>query len=716
MRTLFGLAIASALALAVPSGVAQAQATFTVSGTVFYSTTPLQGVTVELIQGSATDPAIATSTSDAGGAYSFSDVAPGSYWIKRHGPTAEFIVWAASTVEVTDSDIARDYHLLKDISLTSPPSESTPHTLHPVLSWAALPEAASYRLQLNITSDWTLIENTTVFTNSHTVGPELTPGTKYTWQVSAKDSVNNGVGGTQSAFTMTIVSPFTVNSADDVDDGTCDATHCSLREAIDAANANAGTDTIAFAIPAATDPGCNAGTGVCTIQPTSALPTITDPVVIDGYTQPGASQNTNSVASGLGLNTVLKIELDGTNAGAGVDGLRIAAGSSTVRGLVINQFSGDFGHGIELVANDGNVVEGNFLGTNVSGTTSLGNGRSGVNISGSSQENAIGGSAAGARNVISGNGVGVWITSGGGNRVLGNFIGTDASGTADLGNTWDGVILDGSTAGNAIGGSTAGARNVISGNNRYGVHVDGFATASLVQGNFIGTDVNGGAPLGNRLLGVRVLFASDSAIGGMASGEGNIIAFNDGAGVQVHSNTRNGVLGNAIFSNAGLGIDLGGDGVTPNDAGDGDTGANNLQNFPVLTSAVTGGGTITIGGTLDSAASTAFRVELFANTACDPSGHGEGETFLGAATATTDAGGIATFSVGLTKAVAAGQSITATATDPNNNTSEFSACVTAVAAPPVPGVSGPASAALAALLAVAFAWAVRRRRQRALAV
>ncbi len=171
---------------------------------------------------------------------------------------------------------------------------------------------------------------------------------------------------TPDPFTYPTSTTFTVNSANDVDDGTCDVTHCSLREAIDAANANAGGDTIAFNIP---------GGGPHTIQPTSALPTITDPVIIDGYTQPGASPNTNG--PGLGLNTVLKIELDGTNAEAGAGplgtgGLVVSAGGSTVRGIVINRFATNVS-GIMLDTSDGNVIEGNFIGTDVTGTVALGN-------------------------------------------------------------------------------------------------------------------------------------------------------------------------------------------------------------------------------------------------------------------------------------------------------------------------------------------------------
>jgi hypothetical protein len=133
----------------------------------------------------------------------------------------------------------------------------------------------------------------------------------------------------------------------------------SLRQAILDANANAGTDTITFNIP---------GTDPHTIKPASALPTITDPVVINGYTQPGASPNTNPVGSGI--NAVLKIELDGSLAGTLQQGLYIAANDCTVRGLVINRFGGN---GIFLLDNSGNHIEGNFIGTNIAGTVGLGN-------------------------------------------------------------------------------------------------------------------------------------------------------------------------------------------------------------------------------------------------------------------------------------------------------------------------------------------------------
>ena len=488
---------------------------------------------------------------------------------------------------------------------------------------------------------------------------------------------------------------FTVTKTADTNDGTCDA-DCSLREAITAANANAGTDTIAFAIP---------GAGPHTIAPTSALPTISDPVIIDGYTQSGASPNTNSVASGLGLNTVLKIELDGSVAGAGVDGLHITAGNSTVRGLVINRFDRD---GIELaIGGDNHFIEGNFIGTDVAGAADLGNS---VGIRVRSANTTVGGQDPKARNLISGNVRGIATGTGSDGTVIqGNLVGTDKLGLSALPND-NGIQLR--PIGVTVGGTTTEERNVISGNTFDGVFMGTTATVgtgSAILGNFIGVDVGGVAALGNGDGGVRVE-DDDVKVGGLEAGAGNIIAFNGNDGVGIRTSTGTAVLGNRIFSNGDLGIDLDFDSVTANDAGDADAGPNNLQNFPVLTSAVTGGGTgVTVAGTLDSAATSAFRVEFFANAACDPSGNGEGETFLGAATATTDSGGTAVFSVGLTKTVSVGAAITATATDPADNTSEFSACQTAIATVPVPGASGAALVGLAALLAVAFAWAAVRR-------
>jgi parallel beta-helix repeat protein len=184
----------------------------------------------------------------------------------------------------------------------------------------------------------------------------------------------------------------------------------SLRQAILDANATAGTQTIAFNIP---------GSGVITITPLSALPTITDPVIIDGTTQPGFA--------GTPI-----IELNGVNAGSLSSGLVITAGNSRVRGLVINRFRG----GIDLTQNGSNVIEGNYIGTNATGSVAAGNVFIGISISGGSNNNIIGGATAAARNLISGNGFeGIRIFNSSGNQVLGNFIGTNAAGTAAIPNS-----------------------------------------------------------------------------------------------------------------------------------------------------------------------------------------------------------------------------------------------------------------------------------------
>jgi hypothetical protein len=191
-----------------------------------------------------------------------------------------------------------------------------------------------------------------------------------------------------------------------------------------------------------------------------------------------------------------------------------------------------------------------------------------------------------------------------------------------------------------------------------------------VQGNFIGTDVNGTAALGNSKDGVFISLAPNNTIGGTVAGARNIILGNNTNGVRIHGSgaTGNAILGNSIYSNTGLGIDLGNDGVTANDVGDSDTGANNLQNFPVITSA----NTTTINGTLNSTANTQFTIQFFDNATVDPSGYGEGQTFLGSTNVNTDGSGNAAFSYAYT-AVSGQPFITATATDPLGNTSEFSA-------------------------------------------
>ena len=343
-----------------------------------------------------------------------------------------------------------------------------------------------------------------------------------------------------------------------------------------------------------------------------------------------------------------------------------------------------------LLASTGNVVQGNYIGTDVSGTVDLGNSPGdGVMITETSSNNTIGGTAAAARNVISGNddeGVQIGdatLGSATNNLVQGNLIGTDVSGTIALGNGTgasfgDGVLIVEGSSANTIGGATPGARNVISANTARGVGIFSGANNNVVRGNYIGTDVSGTVDLGNTFSGVVVNAAFQNSIGGAAAGSGNRIMGNDEAGVVIVDvgGTANAILRNSIFDNT-QGIDLANDGVTPNDAGDPDPGPNNLQNFPVLALADATPAGITIDGSLNSIASTTFRVEFFTSTSCNASGNGEGERFLDFSGETTDAGGNVSFSVALAAPVSHGDAITATATDPANNTSEFSACFTA---------------------------------------
>jgi uncharacterized repeat protein (TIGR01451 family)/CSLREA domain-containing protein len=335
---------------------------------------------------------------------------------------------------------------------------------------------------------------------------------------------------------------FTVNVVADDDDGSCDDVSlgdCTLREAINAANADAGS-TISFDIDGA-PPG-----SVQTILPESPLPDVTAAVTIDGFTEPGASPNTLAV----GDDSVHLIELDGSKAGSGANGLTITGGGSTVRGLVVNRFSNV---GVFLSDNGGNVVEGNFIGTDPAGAADRGNASVGVQIFGV-PDNTIGGTAPASRNVISGNDSdgavmgGVGAT---GNTVQGNYIGTDAAGTGALANSGHGVST-GFDADNLIGGTAPGARNVISGNVGLGVFIFANAVRQSVQGNYIGVDATGSAAIPN-FNGVLIQTgSSNNLIGGTAAGAGNVISGNTlrGVVIQVDTSRGNVVQGNLIGTDA----------------------------------------------------------------------------------------------------------------------------------------------------------------------
>jgi hypothetical protein len=410
---------------------------------------------------------------------------------------------------------------------------------------------------------------------------------------------------------------FTVNFNGDLGDvnpgdGICDATStanvCTLRATIQEANATLGADTINFNIPEAFgDPS----SGVAAISPQTALPAITEVVIIDGYTQPEASPNTKTV----GNSAVLKIQLDGTNVPNDIIGLEIdTSDGSVIKGLVINRFG------------------------------------TGISIRGDSVAN----------------------------RIEGNFIGTDPTGTLDVGNQIDGVqIFDGPSE-TVIGGTALAARNVISGNDDSGLAL-GSSQGTRVLGNRIGTTASGTAALGNAFEGVQIGNSSDSLLGDGTSAGSNTIAFNGRDGVNVAgSSSGNEVSRNSIFSNAGLGIDLVGPGETavttsiptPNDPGDADAFANNLQNKPVLSSAKTGGGKTTIQGKLDSTPNQTYTIEFYSN----PADTNEGKKFIGEKSVTTSVDGLRSFTFSPATSVPVGQTITATATRAStHDTSEFSA-------------------------------------------
>jgi hypothetical protein len=283
----------------------------------------------------------------------------------------------------------------------------------------------------------------------------------------------------------------------------------------------------------------------------------------------------------------------------------------------------------------------------------------------------IGGPGAGAGNVISGNaGRGLDFQSPHG-VIQGNLIGTAADGTHALGNGAEG-INDGGVAGVLIGGTVAGAGNVVAANGADGIRVAG-SVRTTIQGNFIGTDRTGRKSLGNAFNGVDLDGATRSTVGGTTAAAKNVIKHNAQAGVLVNSGDRNPIRRNLFAANDGLGIDLDGNGVTPNDAGDGDTGSNQLQNFPVVRSAVHHATSTTLAIRLRSTPNTTFAIDLFRSPLCDPSGNGEASAFLKSISVTTNGAGAfaGTRSVG---AVQVGQVITATATDPVGNTSELSVC------------------------------------------
>ena len=505
---------------------------------------------------------------------------------------------------------------------------------------------------------------------------------------------------------------YTINSPDDgadsdTSDGVCDdgtvpgSTNCTLRSAIQQANMGDGS-VIKFNITG----------GSYTISPASALPTITKAVFIDGYSQSGASNRL--------------IELDGTNAGASTNGLTLSGKGSYILGLAINNFGGN---GIVLQGSSGEqILVGNLIGTGTAGAADEGNGAAGVYINGAPNVVLRG-------NVISANTTyGVHISGSGASRAVlsGNTIGLNAAGTSDLGNTLAGVYVNGAEEATL-------RDNVISGNDSHGVSLSGSgATNADIQYNFIGVNASGTSDLGNTMAGIHIsgvrntgiyenviggndshgisltgsgtrdTYIGENYIGTNASGtslgnggagvhianssynnfvEVNTIAHNTGDGVAIVASASLGniIWENSMHSNGGLGIDLGDDGVTANDTGDTDLGPNFLQNFPTDLTFATWGNVASVRFRLDV---TAYRRYIVDYYSCDTSSGGEGKHWLGFTPVIGETAGklninASTFkrSIGSYSAPI-GEHVTATATDPmTHSTSEFAPCVERVDLP-----------------------------------
>jgi hypothetical protein len=319
-------------------------------------------------------------------------------------------------------------------------------------------------------------------------------------------------------------------------------------------------------------------------------------------------------------------------------------------------------------------VQGNLIGTNAAGTAQLAFTSFGVSMWG---DTLLGGSTPDLRNVISGFQTAVLVANSGGGSILGNYIGTDITGTLKIGNS-TGISIAANLP-TQVGGVNADDGNVVSGNST-GISLESASTGTTVKGNFIGTRKDGTTGLPNSSHGIEIReTSSNNVIGGTEAGAANTIAFNGASGISIRkagvsfNSTRNRIRGNKIHSNGNLGIDLNADQVTLDDAGDADAGPNGLQNFPNIGS-VTTGAVSTIEGTLNSASSSLFTLDFYASSTCDPSGFGQGASYIGSTQANTDTNGNATYSAQFPGLLPTGSVVTATATDALGNTSEFSLC------------------------------------------
>jgi uncharacterized repeat protein (TIGR01451 family) len=486
----------------------------------------------------------------------------------------------------------------------------------------------------------------------------------------------------------------------------------TLRWAIQQVDADFQPDRIEFNI---------AGGGVQSIQLTSPLPTLTNSVFIDGSTETGYAgtpliqidgsklgSGSNGLALSAGNSTVLGLSIvhfpgsaivlssqggnvissdylgvvaAGTQAGANGTGISIDGSSNNTIGIssvgIGNVISGNSGNGITIQTTgssaDGNEVVGNLIGTSPSGLVALPNTLCGIQVNGA-RGTQIGQAAVNSGNVVSGNaGPGITLMAGTSLTLIqNNAVGVAADWKTPLANGSDGILL--SDAPNTqIGGTGQFQTNVIGSNHGNGIDAQTGSSGLIVENNFIGTDVTATVSLGNQADGV-FLACSSNTIGGTIAGAGNTIDFNGvgqpGSGVELTTKAvQNEILSNSIYKNSDLGINFG-SGPTQNHT-PGSPGPNNYQNYPTLSLAASDGSVTTINGTLNSLPNTNFLVQFFSSPAETLSGFGEGKLLIGSQTVPTDAQGNATFSVPLPSGTTPGQYISATATDPMGNTSEF---------------------------------------------
>ena len=484
----------------------------------------------------------------------------------------------------------------------------------------------------------------------------------------------------------------------------------SLREAITGANAAAGPHTIHFNIP---------GGGVHTISPATALPqiVIVEGITIDGTSQPGYTNaplielSGNSLSSnGLDFQftpaTVKALIINGWSAGImsgnggsllltgsyiGTDetgtvavpnsiGVQLVnGGANTIGGSSAaerNVIAGNSSSGLLLQFGSTGSIRGNYFGVDVTGAALL---STGLGISCDNNNGlVIGGTIAADRNVIAGSpAAGITLQSCNNAIIRGNYIGTNAAGTEALGNVRG--ISTSLSNGIQIGGTGAGAGNLVSGNTQTGMHVL-LSDNAIIQGNLIGTDATGTLPIPNGL-GARLGGAGGAFGTATPGGPGaNVVAFNT-IGVIVEGNGAVTIRGNSIHDNGYLGLDLNGNGVTANDDNDVDPGS---QNFPNIATAVVEGAGVRITGSLESTPSSTFDLDFYEEPACSrfPQDLLEGERWIGTTEVTTNASGVAAIDVLLTPvAVDPGFRVTATATNADGGTSEFSQRIVIQSAP-----------------------------------